>query len=137
MLDDGVNDAWYKSECGQACGFGGEKFKWLVRMVLLHPFIPRATLLLSISLPNPEKPVQQSSHLSHLRRTNFVRPQQDIKSTLCWFFRLIFINIKARPDNNVVAGCWSRGEHLLRDRVQVRSRSSDHANKTVEEHTFT
>lgn len=37
--DDGVNDAWYKSECGQACGFGGEKFKWLVRMVLLHPFI--------------------------------------------------------------------------------------------------
>lgn len=35
-----MNDAWYKSECGQPCGFGGEKFKWLVRMVLLHPFNP-------------------------------------------------------------------------------------------------
>lgn len=40
VLDDGVNDAWYKSECGQACGFGGEKFKWLVRMVLLSPLSP-------------------------------------------------------------------------------------------------
>lgn len=50
MLDDGVNDAWYKSECGQACGFGGEKFKWLVRMVLLHPFIPTSRSSFSISL---------------------------------------------------------------------------------------
>lgn len=59
MLDDGVNDAWYKSECGQACGFGGEKFKWLVRMVLLHPFIPRAALPLSVAphlAPNPKSP---------------------------------------------------------------------------------
>jgi len=56
VLDDGVNDAWYKSECGQACGFGGEKFKWLVRMVLLHPcsrcftFPPSPPLSLSISI---------------------------------------------------------------------------------------
>lgn len=55
--DDGVNDAWYKSECGQACGFGGEKFKWLVRMVLLYLFVPRSTsafsLPLSLSSPSP------------------------------------------------------------------------------------
>lgn len=56
-------------------------------------------------------------------------------------FCLIFIkNIFKKSllsDNNVAAGCWSRGEHLLRDRVQVRSHPSIHANKTVEEHTFT
>lgn len=51
MLDDGVNDAWYKSECGQACGFGGEKFKWLVRMVLLYPFVPRSASPLPLPLP--------------------------------------------------------------------------------------
>lgn len=50
--DDGVNDAWYKSECGQPFGFGGEKFKWLVRMVLLHPFN---------SLPPTPSPLLSSS----------------------------------------------------------------------------
>jgi len=84
VLDDGVNDAWYKSECGQACGFGGEKFKWLVRMVLLHPCsrcstFPLLLLLLYLYLcfphtlarsvaVNPESEKLGFGHFLHFRR---------------------------------------------------------------------
>lgn len=68
-----VNDAWYKSECGQPCGFGGEKFKWLVRMVLLHPFnslplTPSPLLSSSAAVTTPYYPPFGSQHLILTRR---------------------------------------------------------------------
>lgn len=106
----------------------------------LHPSCrpppsPLIFLSLSPSLPNPKSPFKTIQQPFAPPPHEF-RPRQDINIDAAHrgFFRLIFINIKARPGQQCCCcGCWSRDEHLLRDRVQVRSRSSDHANKTVEE----
>lgn len=102
----------------------------------------RSPSLLSVPKYGSEKPVQQFSYLLHLRHTNIVRNK--ISNWCCVSFFVLFLLKILKPALGqqrccwlLVAGCWSRGKHLLRERVQVRSRPSVHVNKTVEEHTFT
>lgn len=92
-----------------------------------YPFVPHSTSafslpLLSFKARNPKDSSFNDPPIfcTPPRHTNFAGKISSWRS--CWLFCFIFIkNIKARralSDNNVAAGCWSRGEHLLRDRFK-------------------
>lgn len=117
MLDDGVNDAWYKSECGQACGFGGEKFKWLVRMVLLLPLCPSFYLrslslpLLSFKVRNPKDSSFQQSRLSFAPPATQISPARYRAGARVSFFVSFLLKI-LKPAARALGQqrcCWVAG----------------------------